>query len=480
VESESSSVSLGKKSVFWAAADIGGNLLVTFGAMLLMARLMTPEEFGTGALVLGTVQALNLFVGGLFHDALIQNPDSDDHLFETALSLVLLISSGVVGVSLVAAIGYHQTAFAAIGWLFVGASVSLPFSGALGIGNARMRRDFNFQSVARASLFGRLVSCGAGVGLASLGLGAWSLVAQYTIGVMVQTIFLYLRSRWRPQPRRSFGTLWPICRFALPYAFMHSLVALRIQGFLMLVTGFMGLAATGYVNVAFRVTTTPQIVLADAFTNLGLPLLSRHQHSRINMQQAFASFTQLVLSITIPTFVGLAFSANEVVPSVLGAQWTPVVPLVQLLALGAAVAFLRFPASTALRALGYVRYSFASSAFQLVFTLFGMLVLRPDDLRTTVWLWILPTFLQLPLTILVVRRVSSIGFRVVLNNVFPVLLASMTMAVVVVLVDSALQAQTPLCRLTGEVVSGGLTAVGTLLLANFCSWEAIAAVLRKA
>jgi len=141
---------------------------------------------------------------------------------------------------------------------------------------------------------------------------------------------------------------------------------------------------------------------------------------------------------------------------------------------------MRFPASSLLRALGYVRYSFASSSFQLVFTLLGIFVLRPGDLQTIVWLWVLPTFVQLPVTLFVVARVSVIRWRVIGASFLKVLTATAIMSVVVLAVADAMRDQAMLARLLGEVASGAVTAGTILLLTDGRSRSAIAGILRKA
>ncbi len=472
-------VGLGKRSVFWAAAETGGTSALVVVAMLLMARMVGPDEFGTAALVIGAVQFLNLFAEGLFHDGLIQNPDTDDAKFETALSLVLIITGCVVAVSVAVALVMQETTWRNAAWLFVGTSVSLPFSGALGIANARMRRDLVFREVAHASLIGRLIGSVLGLGLAYIGWGAWSLVWQYTTVAVLQTFMLYRVSHWRPRLRGDFKELWPICRFAVPYAVMHSLVSLRMQGFLMMVAAMMGLTEAGLVNVAFRLTNTPQTILQTAFTNLGLPLLARHQRATPELEQSFRVLTQMVMSTTIPAFIGLALTAKDLVPILMGDKWDAVIPAVQLLALGSALVFLRFPASTLLRALGHVRYSFASSSFQLAFTLLGMLALGPHDLRPAVWLWVLPAALQLPLCFIAVARVSTIGLRMLVVSLLPALVATAAMAVVVTTVGEAMQGQAAVFRLVAEVVCGAATAIAILLIVDGRSRAYIAGVLRK-
>lgn len=437
---------------------------VTMVTMLLMARLMTPEQFGTGALVLGSVAFISLYVGGFFHDALIQRPDIFDDVFETSMTISVLAGLVVVALATTAVIFMPAAnSWHGMGGLVVAAGVALPFGGSLGVVSARMRRDLLFREIAQGSLIGRLVGCTVGLVMAYCGFGALSLVAQSVSDVALQSMMLMARSRWRPAPSFNMAKLMPLWRFALPNAAVHSISSGRLQVFLWMISGFISLAATGFVNVAFRITYTPQIVLATNFTNLALPILARHQASPIEMEVAFRLVTRLVLSATIPAFIGLALVAEDAVPILLGGKWNSITPLVRMMAVGVAVTFLRFPASLVLRALGNVRFSLFSALFQTTFVLVGMVLFQPRDLRAVVGLWMLPSFIQLSVTLIVARRVSEISWRIIGASFFPVLASTLIMAVAVLALSQAIETEPLLFRLFSKIVVGS-AAYGLILI----------------
>ena len=162
-----------RRSLAWIAAEISGSTGVTMITMLLMARLMTPEQFGTGALVLGGVGFISLYVGGFFHDALIQRANIDDDAFEASLTVTVLAGLAVVALATLAAIlAPAGGSWSRVGWLFVAASLALPFGGVLGVVSARMRRDLLFSEIAQGSLVGRLTGCTIGLVMAYGGFGA--------------------------------------------------------------------------------------------------------------------------------------------------------------------------------------------------------------------------------------------------------------------------------------------------------------------
>jgi O-antigen/teichoic acid export membrane protein len=456
-----------KRSLAWIAAEIGGSTGVTMITMLLMARMMTPEQFGTGALVLGGVAFISLYVGGFFHDALIQRANIDDSAFEASLTVTVLGGLAIVASATLAAIlAPAGGLWSRVGWLFVAASLALPFGGLLGVVSARMRRDFLFSEIAQGSLVGRLTGCSIGLGMAYGGFGALSLVAQAVSDIALQSVMLVARSHWRPKPSLSVAELVTLCRFALPNAIAHSIAAARLQGYLLMITGFVSLTATGFVNVAFRITYTPQIVVATNFTNIALPILARHQNAPPQMEEAFRLVTRLVLSFTVPAFIGLALVADDAVPLLLGGEWVSIIQPVRIMAVGVAIIFLRFPASLILKAHGYVRFSLLSNLFQTTVVLLGMAVLQPQDLSVAVALWVLPSIVQLPVALIVAKLVSRLSWHAIAIGFLPIFVLILAMTITVTALAGILATEPSPVRLVSSIALGACAYAVTLLLTD--------------
>jgi polysaccharide transporter, PST family len=456
-----------RRSLAWIAAEISGSMGVTMITMLLMARLMTPEQFGTGALVLGGVAFISLYVGGFFHDALIQRANIGDDAFEASLTVTVLAGLAVVALATLAAIlAPAGGSWSRVGWLFVAASLALPFGGMLGVVSARMRRDLLFSEIAQSSLVGRLTGCTIGLGMAHGGFGAVSLVAQAVSDITLQSVMLMARSHWRPKPSLNVAELVTLCRFALPNAIVHSIAAARLQGYLLMITGFASLTATGFVNVAFRITYTPQIILATNFTNFALPILARYQSASPKMEEAFRLVTRLVLSVTVPIFIGLALVADDVVPLLLGREWISIVQPVQIMAVGVAIIFLRFPASLVLKALGNVRFSLLSNLFQTTVVLLGMAVLQPQDLSAVVALWVLPSIVQLPVALIVAKCFSRLSWRAIAIGFLPIFVSILAMTITVTALAGIADTKPSPVHLASRIAFGAGAYAVTLLLTD--------------
>lgn len=445
--------SVNRRSMFWVAMETGGNAALLLAVMLIVARRVGAAEFALAALVVGTVQLLNLFVEGFFHDALIQNRDLHPSAFDKAFWATSSLAFAMLLAALAAAVvidGEYDRA----AWLFFASAAALPFSGALGILNAKLRRNFQFREVASASIAGRVGGGLLGLSMAYAGFGAWALVAQFTGGVVVNSCVLYATAKWRPQWQRDWRGLGPLVRFAFPYALMHSMSAARIQGFAGGVTAIMGLSAAGFLNVAFRLTTTPQTMLTVALLNFSFPSLSAAQGNQESIKRTFRLVTSIVSSSSLPIFAMIALTSQPLVSLLLGPDWLQIIPLIQILSIGAAISFLRLPGSFLLRSIGKVRYSFLNSGVQAGLTLGSLLLLRPGTTIGAALCWTLPALITLVATPLIVARAAEIPFADQCQALGPAIFAVMAMTVSVLALNWICSMRSHLAHLMVDTIVG--------------------------
>jgi teichuronic acid exporter len=454
----------GNRPVLWVMFDTIATSLVSIGSMLVIARLAGPSEFVTAALIVGAVMFANINVEVLFHDALIQNRDVTEIDFDHAISIVLTIALGIVALVAIVALLLFNGPYSRIGWLSITASFYLLFSGPNGVANARQRKKMEYRHVARASVIGRALGCATGIIVALEGHGTLGLILQNTAGAFAQSVILFSTTRWRPRLRFSLdGKLRHLLRYALPDALMNSLVSARIQAFSFLVASFSGLTTAGYINIAFRLTTTPQLILITALGNLCFPMIAAHQTSKYAQAQAFQLTTKIISATTLPLFVGLALISKDLVPLVLGRAWLPAIPLVTILAIACAVYFSRMSSSLLLRATGTVRYSVWNAVFQLSLTIGGLLIFRPTDAFVAIYLWIFPLAIQVPITLLIMRRLAGIGIFDQLKGLIPSMCATGCMGAAILLIKLGTLAWSPLSRLCLSLAVGGAVFVLVIL-----------------
>ena len=431
---------------------------LSIATLLILARIIAPEDFGKAAIILGGTQLANLFVEGLFHDALIQRRDLTTSIAGAALAFVLTLATALFALPAGLFAVFPNILGAEQAWLIIGALFSLLFTGPIGVSNALMRRELEFATVARASIIGKLLGCAVSIAIAAMGGGAFSPVWQYTAGAIIQCALIVPSALGRLKVNARFASLGPLLRFAMPYALMHSLVAARLQCFMLVVAALLGLRDAGFINVAFRFTNTAQSALNTAFNNLTFPLLAARQDaSHRDLVKAFQISTKLITVGALPAFVGLSLVAADCIAVAMGADWGATVPLVAVLAAGAAISFLRLSSSVLLRALGHVRFSFWNATFHLVVILGGILLLRPARALDMVLWWITPTIIQLPITWVIVLYVARIGLKRQIAPVIPAVVGTVVMAAVILALSHIVADHAAPVRLAVKILAGGVS-----------------------
>ncbi|WP_162306048.1 lipopolysaccharide biosynthesis protein [Oleisolibacter albus] len=397
------------RNLVWVALESGGVSLISFATLLILARLIGPQEFGVAGLALSIVLLLYAAVEMLFHDALVQRPDLDaahaDSAFWTSVGAGVALMSGcwLAGPAL-------EQSFAAPGLAPVLGvmSLCLPFAGVNGVLAALLRRDLAFKRVATRSLAGRMAGAVAGLVLALTGFGVWALVAQQVAMTAGSALALCLHPPHRLQLRVSQRHLLELLRFALPAFTAGFLWQANLRLFVLAAGLILGTTAVGYLTVAMRVVDTARGLLGSALHQLALPLFARRQSDRAALVRGFREATELAALVTQPLFAGLFALAPEVVAVCLGSVWEPSVPLIRVLCVVAMVQLLRQFGTVALTAVGRPGLLAWQNVLGLAVSLGLLLLAGPYGALAAMLAWAARFVAVVPFNALVVSRVAGI------------------------------------------------------------------------
>ena len=237
------------KGVKWTLIQSLAAQLSTFVIFLVLARLLTPEDFGVVALAHVSVSVFKLFVGQGLSAAIVQRsevePEHLDTVFWLNAALGLVAVLIVVGLAGWFAEIYEQQDIEAIMlWL----SIGLLFTALSPVQESILRRRLNFRSLALRTMVGEPVGGAVGITMAVMGFGFWSLVARELVASSVRLLILWFSSDWRPQFRVSLRHLKDLLGFGLNMLGANVLSFANKQLDNFLVGYFLGVAALGYVR----------------------------------------------------------------------------------------------------------------------------------------------------------------------------------------------------------------------------------------
>ena len=331
-------------SLIWKFLERGGVQGVQFVLSIVLARLVTPEDYGVIALLLVFTQIATVFVQSGFNTALIQKKDSDDVDFSSIFYLSLFVALICYVILFFSAPFiarfYNQEILTSVLRII---SLTLFFGAINSIQNAYVSKIMQFKRFFYSSM-GAVIGSGiVGIIFAYNGFGVWALVAQQLTRTFLTSVILWFTVKWRPKfvfslkrVKCLFGFGWKLlCSALLDTVFknIYNLIVGKKYDSQML----------GYFN---RGHQFPQVIatnLDGSIQSVMLPTLSANNDNVQEVKKITRRSISTSAFILMPCMFGLAAIAEPLVKVLLTDKWLPCVPFLQL----ACISYALYPIHTA-------------------------------------------------------------------------------------------------------------------------------------
>ncbi len=326
------------QGVGWSGISQFTRLLLQLVITAILARLLTPNDFGLLAMAIVFANFVSIFRDFGLTAALIQRKGlTEQHL---STSFWINISAGLFLAMILACLAPAIAYFYGEGRLtfIMLVLASTFFISSFGIvQRALLAKGLHFRSLAIVEILGVSVSGTVAVVLAFSGYGVWSLVWQQVVFSFVIVILLWNFSSWRPK----FLFRWQLAKELLGFG-------LNLTGFTfvnyfnrnldnLLIGKFLGLAPLGFYNLAYRLLLFPLSNISSVIGRVMFPSLSVIRDDKSKVRYAYMKATRYIAAVTFPLMVGLLVVAPEFIKVVFGPQWNRSIFLLQILALVALV-----------------------------------------------------------------------------------------------------------------------------------------------
>ncbi len=318
--------------------------LVTFVVSIILARILSPECYGTIALITVFTTILQVFVDSGLGTALIQKKDADDldfssvFFFNMLICIVLYI--GMYILSPYIAIFYDDKSLTPI-IRFI--SLTIIISGVKGIQQAYVSRNMLFKRFFFSTIGGTIASAIIGIILAYRGYGVWALAIQQVSNTAIDTLILWLTVKWKPKFMFSFQRLKRLLRFG--WKLLVSALLDTIYGNLRnLIIGKKYTSADlAYFDQGDKLPKAIVTNINVSIDSVLLPTMSKMQDKTEAVRTLTRRAIRISVYIVAPLMIGFACCADSLVRLVLTDKWLPCVPFIRILS----VSYLFWPIHTA-------------------------------------------------------------------------------------------------------------------------------------
>jgi len=324
--------------MMWSFAGKFSAKAVQFCFSVILARLLCPADFGLVGMITVFLVFCEIFADCGFGPALIrkQNRTEDDYAtvfwFKTAIAalgyLVLFLAAPLV------ARFYREPLLVPITRVV---ALGLIISGMASVAYLRLQAELKFRTIAFLSFLGFLLSGGVGVICAQKGLGVWAVVGQGLSWHVINCILLFAATRWLPALRFSRTSFRSFFDFGWKHLMTNGINAVYQNGYAVVIGKTFGPLDLGLFNRADYYTAEVGNVVGSVVNDVNYPILSSYQKDPDRLWRSYRRLQWLVAVVMVLGMALLAAFAELLISLVIGEQWVPCVPYLQVLAIGAVV-----------------------------------------------------------------------------------------------------------------------------------------------
>ncbi len=339
--------------MLWRFAERCGSQGINFVVAIILARVLTPDEYGTVALVMVFITILQVFVNSGFPNALVQRKDATDLDFSTMFYFNMFACTALYGVLYLAAPAiatfYENEALINIVRVL---GLRLIIAGLLAVQNAYVQRNMQFKKYFYATFTGTVLSGVVGISMVYGGYGVWALVGQSLTAVGTNTIVLWFVSGFKPKLMFSFESLKSLFSYAWKLLIANMVDKVYINLRSLIIGKVYSTADLAYYN---KGESFPKLIinnLNQSIDSVLFPSMSRAQDDTIRLKSMTRRSIKTTGYLVWPCMIGLIATSEPLIEFLLTDTWLPTVPFMRLFCLSYAFMPMQTANQNAIKALG--------------------------------------------------------------------------------------------------------------------------------
>ncbi|ALU14265.1 polysaccharide biosynthesis protein [Eubacterium limosum] len=319
------------KNLVWKFLERGGVQGVQFVIQIVLARILTPSDYGVTGIITVFIAIANVFVQSGLGSALIQKKDTIEEDYSSVFYLNILISLVMIGILFIAApaiSSFYQMEIL-IPVLRV-QSLILVFNAFNVVQNAVLQKNMQFKKLFYASLGAITISGVFGIFFAYLGAGVWALVFQQLINALVTSIILWIIVKWRPKHVFKLENVRHLFKFGSRLLCSGLIDTLYNNIYPLIIGKAYSQEDLGYYNRGYQIPSVLVNNINGSIQGVLFPAFAEYQDNRPRLKQLVRRSIVTSSFLVFPVMAGLAACSEPLTVILLTDKWLPSVPFMQL------------------------------------------------------------------------------------------------------------------------------------------------------
>lgn len=395
---------------FWNGIERFGTAFFLFVSNLVLARLLSPDDFGCIGMLMVFISISEAIADGGFGAALVQKEQVSRLDYSTIFIWNILVSIFLYVVlflcaPLIAAF-YNIDSLA---FILRVQGIILLFNGLCIVQRSMLQKNIMFKKLAKVNVTATIGGTVLGIFCAFIGWGIWSLVVKFLFTALMTTVILWIGSKWKPVIRFSKDSFRNLFSFG-GFMFLTSITNSIYQNVISLVIGkSLSSATLGYFTQARKLEDVPRQTISSIITNVTFPAFSQLQNDKGRV------FTALRKTVALLGFVNISFSvllmivAKPLVVLLLSEKWIQCVPYFQVICLyGVGMGFIDLYQSV-FKGLGKSNYLFYTGLLRKSIGVILILLGAQWGMKGILFGYVVGQFIGIVIVSIPIKRIINYG-----------------------------------------------------------------------
>lgn len=310
------------KGLLWSVVDNFSNLGVSFIIGIILARLLSPDDYGIVAMVVIFFAIAQTFVDSGFSNAIVRKKDRTESDLSTCFYFNIFVGLGFYVLLFLCspfiADFYNQPILSPIVKI---SGLNVLINSLCIVQQAQFTIRIDFKTQAKVTLTSTVISGIIGILLAYLGYGVWALVWQGVTGSFIRMLLLWIFSKWRPRESFSKDSFHYLFGYGSKLLASGLLDTTYNNIYPIVIGKFYSPAQLGNFSRALSFAQLPSSNITSILQRVTFPVLSTIQDDIPRLQANYRRLLKLSAFIVFPLMMGLAAVAFPLIRVVLTPKW---------------------------------------------------------------------------------------------------------------------------------------------------------------
>lgn len=326
------------KGVAWSGLDNVAQFGVTFVVSIVLARLLTPDDYGLLGIIAIFTAVCSAVINGGFTTALIRKKDATDDDYSTVFianfCMSLLLYALIYFCSPLIAVFFERQELVALTRI---SSLGMIIGAMAMVQQTRLTKFIDFKTQTKITIVASVTSGIIGIVMALIGFGVWSLVAQQLSSQLLRTVLLWIANKWVPSFRFSSESFHELFGFGWKMMVSHVIDTVWKELYQVVVGKFYSPATLGQYTRAKQFSQLFSSNLTTVLQRVTYPVLSSIQDDKNRMVSAYRRIIKVTMFITAISMFFLGAIAEPLIYCLIGPEWHEAATYLPLICINASL-----------------------------------------------------------------------------------------------------------------------------------------------